>query len=283
MKTKLQLIALLGLIIFASGCSFYADPDLRIFVSANTNGIFRPCDCEVGPMGGLAKRARIMTKEDPARKALRIEAGGIVDELTDSTHYGSILEAYNFMRYDIILPGSNDELLLDWAIELKKKGWIGTRDQRIIKKNDLVINVTTFGPEEFGIGYETVELAESRQSGLDAKDADIIIWVTYVDEDRLEQLVNNHQSPDLILAGNTDYANPEIEFIKDIPVLRPGVDGMDLLDIKLNYKNDGWDIKPKWHTNTQKCPDNASWKIIRYHRGEWSNDNFLQYAYISKR
>ncbi len=251
-----------------AGCQTDREPDIRILVSANTNGIFEPCDCEVGPIGGLAKRATLMNKLDPDRSALRIDVGGITDELTDPKILSSVLEASSRLEYDAVVPGACDEKLAMLAKFKHDTRWFFSSQPVIINVNEFKIKVIAFSNLWIDSDSSHVKTIENNNidnlSGVNSKnDHDLTIWLTFLDDVQLLALIDHLPAPDFILAGGTDLIAPGPEEMKGVPVYRPSTDGIDIVEISVvRSPAQEWEIIPAWHEVHQDLREHLEIKEI---------------------
>ena len=248
-----------------SGCLSADHSSISILVSGNTNGVIEPCDCEVGPLGGLAKRATLIRKLDASNKMLRLDCGGIVDELTDPGRYAKILEAYRTIGYHAIIPGESDNELWRMAIASGDSSWKtgvgpyhyvcqGWRIDVYALSQLWLDSIYQWLSKETGnLSTPTDSLGRNspaKERSDHQFDRAIIIWLTYLDEEELAQVLTlalKLGKPDLILAGNSDLAVPAPDTLLGVPLFRCGVDGMDLLQVSITIIDSTVAITPHWH------------------------------------
>ncbi|HEB84160.1 MAG TPA: hypothetical protein ENI92_04075 [Bacteroidetes bacterium] len=223
-----------------AGCSLGPGRTVTLWVSGNTNGVLEPCECEVGPLGGLAKRMTLLTRyRDPAN-SLTFDTGGLVDDLTDPGRYPAVVEACRRMGYTAILPGTPDSLLYRYAVD--RGPFFTGPGPWVFETGGVTIRVLAFSPL-----WEDELVEDSFSGGRAGEKADLTLWITYLPEDTLRGWLNRYPHPDLILAGDSDITDPRPEMLESVPLYRCGVDGMDLLEIRVRRSRSGWRFAPTWH------------------------------------
>ncbi len=215
---------------------------IQVLVTGNSNGMIQPCDCELGPLGGLAKRKTLFDSLSVGSHTIRLELGGIVDPLTPATSYPAIVAALDSLCYDLVLPGEGDKGLWAEARLQKQKQWQGQTGPVYLTHGDYVVQVAAFSD---AWGYS--ELSPKQQNSMKAGNVDLSLWITHVPDDSLMPLLQRLPHPDLILAGGSQMTSPQPDTLLGVPVQRPGIDGMDLLELKISFSGGEPEIRCNVH------------------------------------
>ncbi|MDP8207551.1 MAG: hypothetical protein P9L92_12865 [Candidatus Electryonea clarkiae] len=282
------IISLFIMLVF-TGCFKSEKPGLFFLVTGNANGLIDPCDCEEGPMGGLAKRAALFQKLDPDGVAVRIETGGTIDEFTDQKRFDSIVRALRKMNYSVALFSNLDTNLYEFAREAGDSVWLSTTGTaKSLRSVSEVIDLNIFtltrnevdyftslinNPDDqkseqlFEIRFQSKWDKWSREKNLRSSQNPVLnIWITYIEDELLNQFLKQvpvDEKPHFVLAGGCDWTVPVPDTLAGIPVFRPGVDGMDMLEVRVSLlNNDGWEIIPTWHEIGVDIPEDPGIKLI---------------------
>ncbi len=209
--------------------------EVQLLVTGNANGLLVPCDCEMGPLGGLAKRGVLFDSLDNGN-AVRINLGGTIDELTTPSVYPDAVRALELLEYDLLLPAKQDRALLAEAQVQDAANWLTKPGRYVIERDSVVLIFHVFSD----LWDDAAEHRPSKPGVLEAdtsaeKDT-VEIWLTHVPEDRLPELPATCPAPDAILAGGTLLTAPQVDTLEGAPVYRPSADGMDLLNLSIRFE-----------------------------------------------
>ena len=136
------------------------DNTITVFLTGNLLGSLKPCGCSGGQLGGLNRRPAIFNTV-PDDKRLIIDTGNIVEKQADqdAIKFSIIMEAYKYLKYDIINLSKQDiemappdpALHFISAYGFDRDIVTGNQFDFTINEDNIKITVITFDPEVFDI------------------------------------------------------------------------------------------------------------------------------------
>ncbi len=243
--TGLFLIITIFSVLLGSCGSDSHNRGMRILVSGNTFGLIEPCDCEVGPLGGLAKRYTLFNDLDHDHSALKFDTGGLINDIITPDEYGAILNANLLLEYDGIVPAPVDSLLFGAIAGIDSFPILDNEGPFTYEINGIRLEILAFS--EFWLPG-TIRDNTPSSATENSDRSSIKAWLVHLSDGEIEYLLSILPKPDFIIAGPCDWAAPTPDTLSGVPVFRAGVDGIDIIEISLEVVDGYPIITPRWYT-----------------------------------